>query len=78
MMYETYESPLSSRYASEEMLHLFSQKKRVQVWRKLWTALARAEHNLGLPITAEQVDTFLHKVTPALEGASGGDADIDL
>ena len=55
MMYETYESPLSSRYASEEMLHLFSQKKRVQVWRKLWTALARAEHNLGLPITAEQV-----------------------
>ena len=55
MMYETYESPLSSRYASEEMLHLFSQKKRVQVWRRLWTALARAEHDLGLPITAEQV-----------------------
>ena len=55
MMYEKYESPLSSRYASEEMLHLFSQRKRIQVWRKLWTALARAEHDLGLPITAEQV-----------------------
>lgn len=50
-----YESPLSSRYASEEMLHLFSQEKRIRVWRKLWTALARAEHDLGLPITAEQV-----------------------
>ena len=54
-MYEKYESPLSSRYASEEMLYLFSQKKRIQVWRRLWTALARAEHDLGLPITAEQV-----------------------
>lgn len=55
MMYEKYESPLSSRYASEEMLHLFSQEKRIRVWRRLWTALARAEHDLGLPITAEQV-----------------------
>ena len=54
-MYEKYESPLSSRHASEEMLYLFSQKKRIQVWRRLWTALARAEHDLGLPITAEQV-----------------------
>lgn len=37
------------------MLHLFSQEKRIQTWRKLWVALARAEHKLGLPITAEQV-----------------------
>ena len=54
-MYERYESPLSSRYASDYMLHLFSQEKRIQTWRKLWVALARAEHKLGLPITAEQV-----------------------
>ena len=54
-MYEKYESPLSSRYASDYMLHLFSQEKRIQTWRKLWVALARAEHKLGLPITAEQV-----------------------
>ena len=54
-MYKKYESPLSARYASDEMLHLFSQEKRIQTWRKLWVALARAEHKLGLPITAEQV-----------------------
>ena len=54
-MYEKYESPLASRYASDYMLHLFSQEKRIQTWRKLWVALARAEHKLGLPITAEQV-----------------------
>ncbi len=51
-----YESPLSSRYASEYMLNLFSMDTRIRTWRKLWVALARAEHNLGLPITSEQVD----------------------
>jgi adenylosuccinate lyase len=51
-----YESPLSSRYASEEMLYLFSQDKKFTTWRRLWIALARAEMNLGLPVTQEQID----------------------
>ena len=51
-----YESPLSSRYASEEMLYLFSQDKKFTTWRRLWIALARAEMNLGLPITQDQID----------------------
>ena len=55
MSKDRYESPLASRYASEFMLHLFSPDMRIQTWRRLWVALARAEHNLGLPITAEQV-----------------------
>ncbi len=55
-MKDCYESPLSSRYASEEMLRLFSSDARYQTWRKLWVALARAQHKLGLPITQEQVD----------------------
>ena len=54
-MYDKYESPLSSRYASEELLRLFSQRTRIRTWRRLWTELARAEHELGLPVTAEQV-----------------------
>lgn len=54
-MYDKYESPLSSRYASKEMLSLFSQRTRIKTWRRLWTELARAEHMLGLPITAAQV-----------------------
>ena len=52
----TYESPLSSRYASEEMLYLFSADKKFSTWRKLWVDLARAEMALGLPVTQEQVD----------------------
>ena len=54
-MKEFYESPLSSRYASEYMLRLFSPDKRYGTWRRLWVALARAEHELRLPITAGQV-----------------------
>ena len=51
-----YESPLSSRYASDEMLYLFSQDKKFTTWRRLWIALARAEMELGLPVTQEQID----------------------
>ena len=50
-----YESPLSSRYASDEMLYLFSADKKFSTWRRLWVALARAEMELGLPVTQEQV-----------------------
>jgi len=55
-MTDQYESPLSSRYASDYMLHLFSQQKRIEVWRKLWISLAKAEHSLGLPITEKQIE----------------------
>ena len=54
-MTDKYESPLSSRYASDYMLRLFSMDKRIQTWRQLWVALARAQHQLGLPVSAEQV-----------------------
>ncbi len=50
-----YESPLSSRYASKEMLYLFSSDKKFSTWRKLWIALAKAEKELGLNITDEQI-----------------------
>lgn len=54
-MKNKYESPLSSRYASDYMLELFSADTRYQTWRKLWVSLAKAEKELGLPITDDQV-----------------------
>lgn len=51
-----YESPLTSRYASKEMSHIFSQEKKFTTWRKLWIALAESEMELGLNVTKEQVD----------------------
>lgn len=62
-MTDRYESPLSSRYASEYMLKLFSSDTRYQTWRRLWVSLAKAEMELGLPITAEQVDDLAQHVT---------------
>ena len=63
-MKPTYESPLASRYASKTMLHLFSPDMRYETWRRLWVALARAEHTLGLPITQAQVDELAAHVSP--------------
>lgn len=55
MAANTYESPLNSRYASKEMLYLFSPDKKFSTWRKLWIALAESEKELGLDITDEQI-----------------------
>ena len=54
-MNNTYESPLNSRYASEEMKYIFSPDKKFKTWRKLWIALAETEKELGLDITDEQI-----------------------
>ena len=62
-MTDKYESPLGSRYASDYMLHLFSADMRIQTWRKLWVSLAKAEMELGLPITAEQVAELEDHIT---------------
>ena len=62
-MHDRYQSPLSSRYASAFMLKLFSADTRYQTWRKLWVALARAEHELGLPVTKQQVEELSAHIT---------------
>lgn len=62
-MTDQYESPLSTRYASDYMLHLFSQQKRIETWRKLWISLAKAEHSLGLPITEKQIEELEAHIT---------------
>ncbi len=59
MVKDTYESPLSARYASKEMKYIFSPDKKFRTWRKLWIALAESEKELGLPITQEQIDELM-------------------
>ncbi len=52
---DSYQSPLSTRYASRAMRHVFSDARRFATWRRLWLALAEAERELGLAIDAEQL-----------------------
>lgn len=56
MSNDKYQSPLSERYASQEMQYIFSPDKKFRTWRRLWIALAETEKELGLPITQEQID----------------------
>ena len=56
MTTDRYQSPLSERYASKEMQYIFSPDKKFRTWRKLWIALAKAEHKLGLNVSQEQID----------------------
>ncbi|RKY22871.1 MAG: adenylosuccinate lyase [Planctomycetota bacterium] len=55
MSHSDYESPFSSRYSSRAMRALFGRRTKYGAWRKLWAALARAQMELGLPVTEEQV-----------------------
>ncbi len=56
---DSYISPFSTRYASKEMQHLFSENFKFKTWRRLWIALAKAEKQLGLDITQEQIDELI-------------------
>ena len=47
MAYNTYNSPFNARYASKEMQYIYSPDFKFKTWRKLWIALAEAEHELG-------------------------------
>lgn len=51
----SYENPLTDRYGSPEMSYIFSPQFKFSTWRKLWLALAQAEHALGLPISKKQI-----------------------
>jgi adenylosuccinate lyase len=45
---QVYDNPLVGRYASPEMARLWGAQRKFSTWRRLWVALAEAEHELGL------------------------------
>jgi adenylosuccinate lyase len=55
LSHDVYQNPLNTRYASREMSANWSEQRKHSTWRRLWVALAEAERELGLAITAEQV-----------------------
>lgn len=53
--YGVYDNPLIARYAGPEMAALWSPRRRIATWRRLWIELARAQRELGLGITDAQI-----------------------
>src|SRR5436190_15794522 len=63
MAHDAYESPLSTRNASSEMLRLFSPAHKFGLWRRIWTELARCQRELGLSrISDEAIRQMSDKV----------------
>ncbi|KAH8677722.1 adenylosuccinate lyase [Xylariales sp. PMI_506] len=52
--FDTYKTPLDSRYSSDEMKQLFSQRSRHGTWRKLWLYLAESEKELGIDLITDE------------------------
>lgn len=59
--YSTYLSPFTWRYGSEEMRKIWSEETKRRLWRKIWVALAKAEHEQGLVSKEELDDLIAHK-----------------
>ena len=72
-MSNVYESPFCSRYASPEMLYIFSPDMKFSTWRRLWVSLAKAEKELGLPITQEQIDEVYNGAKAPTMGEGEGE-----
>ena len=53
--HDLYQNPLISRYASKDLVRLWSPQSIHSTWRRLWVTLAEAEHELGLAVSAEQI-----------------------
>src|SRR3990167_7664661 len=53
--FDTYLSPLTWRYGSDEIRKIFSEKHKYELWRKIWIALAEAQHQAGL-VSREELE----------------------
>ncbi len=74
--HETFIGAFTWRYGSKEMRQLWSEVHKRRLWRRLWVALAEAEHAAGL-VSAEQVaDLRTHADHIDIERAHAIEAEI--
>ena len=59
--YDTFLSPFTWRYGSQEMRRVWSEEHKRRLWRWIWVALAEAEHEAGLVSEAELDDLKAHQ-----------------
>ncbi len=74
--HDTYLSPFTWRYGSPEMRALWSEATKRRLWRRIWVALAEAEHVAGLVTTEQAADLAAHQDDIDLARAQAIEAEI--
>ncbi|NLD73808.1 MAG: adenylosuccinate lyase, partial [Chloroflexi bacterium] len=59
--HDTYLSPFSWRYGSDEMRRIWSEVHKRRLWRRIWVALARAQAEAGLVRREQVTDLEAHQ-----------------
>ena len=59
--HETYLSPFSWRYGSQEMRTLWSEVNKRRLWRRIWVALATVQAKAGLVTEAQLAELRAHQ-----------------
>jgi adenylosuccinate lyase len=58
--YETYQSPYTWRYGSQDMRHIWSEVHKRKLWRRLWVTLAEVQAGYGLVSLEQLTDLRQH------------------
>ncbi|MDX2163706.1 MAG: adenylosuccinate lyase [bacterium] len=74
--HDGFQSPFSWRYGSDAMRRLWSETHKRRLWRRIWVALAEAQHAAGLVSAAQVDDLRAHMGAVDLERAAAIEADI--
>ena len=74
--HDTYLSPFTWRYGSPEMRALWSEAAKRRLWRRIWVALAEAQHAAGLVTAAQVADLAAHQDEIDLARAQAIEAEI--
>src|SRR5262245_32566737 len=75
--HDQYQNPLITRYASKDLVHLWSPQSIHSTWRRLWVALAEAEQELGLAISADQISQ-MRSAVDSIDFAKASQYERDL
>ncbi len=78
MSYDTYTSPLASRNASEAMLRLWSPRHKFNTWRRIWLAVAEAQHELTRDAASPLVTKEQLEELRAVVNRPGGITDAEM
>jgi adenylosuccinate lyase len=74
--HETYLSPLTWRYGSDEMRRIWSEAHKRRLWRRIWVSLAEAQAEFGLVTVEQAADLRAHADDVDMERAHQIEAEV--